>query len=213
MSNHQGITVTGSGEATAPPDLATVNVGVSVLSPTVAEATDSAATAANSLIDALTSEGVERSDIGTASYSITSEHDWSGNTRRLLGYRVNNTVMAKVRDLDRVGTILDRAVSAAGDAATVNNLQFSIEDPTDQERKARDLGWADALAIAEQLAGLAGRELGRATTIMETTSTGIPFPTPRGRMDMMASAESSTPIEAGTTTVTVRIEVRFDFAD
>ncbi len=214
MGKNQGITVTGTGEATAPPDLATINVGVSVLSATVAEATTSAASAAGELIDALVSEGVARGDIGTTAYNIASEHDWSNNTRRLLGYRVNNTILAKIRDLDRVGQILDRGVAAAGDSATVNNLQFTIEDPTGIERQARDTAWADALAKAGQLARLAGRKLGQATTIMERTSSAGPFPMPRMRQEMMAgAADVSTPIEAGTTTVTVNIDVRFVFAD
>ena len=211
-SRSKGVTVTGTGEATSPPDLITVNIGVTALAPTVAEASGIAAGAAENLLAVLADAGLDLADIGTTNYSIASEHDWSNNVRRLLGYRVNNTLNVRIRDLERAGDILDQAVEAAGDAVTVNNLQFSIEDPTDLERRARDAAWTDAKAIADQLANLAGRQLGRATSIVETQGGAIPFPTPR-RREMAMTSDASTPIEGGTTTITVSISVRFEFDD
>src|SRR5690606_6758830 len=112
---------------------------------------------------------------------------------------------------ERVGEVLDRAVAAAGDAITVNGLTFSIEDPSKLEKQARDAAWADARAIAEQLADLAGRRLGKATSIVETQTQGSPFPLRARASADMESA--STPIEAGTTSVRVDIDVRFEFDD
>lgn len=212
MHQREGITVTGTGEASAPPDLITVNLGVSVVDLTVAGAVAKAAEAARRLVASLASEGITGPDTATTAYNVAAEHDYSNNTRRLVGYRVNNTMSVKIRELDRAGEVIDRAIAAAGDSAVVNDLRFSIEDPRPLEREARDAAWADARAIAGQLADLAGRELGHAVTIMETSGAAAPFPAPRMR-EMFAAADVSTPIEGGTTTVRVSVAVRFGFAD
>lgn len=210
-SRSKGITVTGTGVATAPPDLVTVDIAVTALADTVAGASQQAATAARGVLDAVISSGIDRKAITTTTYSISSEYDWqSGSTRRFLGYRVVNNLSVEVRDVDGVGTVIDHAVHAAGDAAEVNGLRFSIDDPTDLERQARDLAWSDAVAVAAQLASLAGRALGRATAITEVTGGPAPFPVRRAEM---AAADMTTPIEGGTTTVQVTVQARFEFAD
>ena len=205
------VTVTGTGEVTAPPDTVTVDLGVSVIDETVASASEAAAGAAQALIAALVDRGVDRSDITTVDYSIAPEYDWSDNQRRLLGFRVNNTVKAEFRDLTRSGEVLDAAVVAGGDAAHINNLHFSIADEATTRASARDAAWSDAVAKAEQLAGLSGQTLGKAVSIVETVPGHRgPFPIARLRME---TADVSTPVEGGSTTVTVTLEVRFRLAD
>ena len=212
-SKSKGVTVNGSGTATAPPDLVIVDVGVTALADTVAAASQDAARTARSVLDAFASSGIDGADIATTGYAITAEYDWqAGSVRRFLGYRVNNSLTVKIRELGEVGTILDRAVGAAGNAAEVSGLRFSIDDPSALESQARDLAWADAVAVATQLAGLAGRELGPATSITEVSGGSVPFPVGRMRAEM-AAADTTTPIEGGSTTVRVTIEARFEFAD
>ncbi len=156
-SRIKGIVVTGTGEASAPPDLITLHAGVSALAATVAEANRIAADAATRLIGSLTDSGIDRSDISTSNYTINSEYDWSGNERRFTGFRVNNNIQVHIHDLARSGQILDDAVAAAGDAITVNSLTFSIEDSAQLEEEARKRAWEDARKVAGQLAELAGR--------------------------------------------------------
>ena len=183
-ADQSGISVSGTGEVTGTPDTLSVDIGVSVLGKTVADAVAEAADKADALINVLKDQGVEERDITTANYSIYPEYDYRGNTERLVGYRVNNTVRVKIRDLDRAGDIIDAAVAAAREAA-----------------------WNDALAKARQLAELSGQPLGPVISITETVSRP---PTPvffEG--DFAATRVASTPIEPGTSSVTISLQVHF----
>jgi uncharacterized protein YggE len=206
---HTGISVSGMGEVTGTPDTVEVDLGVSVLEETVDQAASTAAERAESLIAALTSNGVAEEDITTTDYSIYPEYDYSGNQERLVGYRVNNTVRAKIRDLDTTGTVLDAATAAAGDEARVSGLRFSLEDNADLVAAAREAAWDDALAKATQLAELSGQTLGAATSITETVSIP-PVPIPYAT-DAAGAERATTPIEPGTSAVTITLQVEFGF--
>lgn len=206
---HMGISVTGMGEVTGTPDTVEVDLGVSVLGETVDQATATAAERADAVIAALTSNGVADEDITTTDYSIYPEYDYSGNQERLVGYRVTNTVRAKIRDLDTTGTVLDAATAAAGDEARVSGLRFSLEDNAELVSAAREAAWADALAKATQLAELSGQTLGPATSITETVSTP-PVPIPYAE-DAAGAERVTTPIQPGTSAVTITLQVEFGF--
>ena len=163
-----GIAVSGTGEVYGTPDTLQMRFGVSVLRPTVDEAVGDAAALADGLISSLESSGVAQEDIQTANYSITPEYDYSGDQRRLVGYRVNNTVVAKIRDLDSAGSVIDATVATVGDEIQVSGVSFSIEDYTELIAAALTASWDDALSKAEQLATLAGIELGEDVMISES---------------------------------------------
>jgi len=199
-----GITVTGTGSAEVTPDLMNVDIGVSVRSETVAEASAEARQYATALIEALTEADVAREDIATHNYSVHPEYDHRDGQQRLLGYRVTNELSLTIRDVAAAGSILDAAVSTAGDAVTINRVHLTVDDETAARDGAREAAWGDALGRAEHLARLAGRALGPAVTITETTG-GVPWPRPMMRTAMA----EATPIEAGTASTTVTLEVRF----
>ncbi|MCZ6630850.1 MAG: SIMPL domain-containing protein [Actinobacteria bacterium] len=203
-----GISVSGTGEVTGTPDTVTVNIGVSVRGETIAEASALAAEKADALINSLTSSGVDPDDITTTNYSIWPEYDYRNNREKLIGYRVDNTVRAKIRDVGEAGNVLDSAVEAGGDAVRVNGLSFSIEDDTEMIEAARQVAWNDALAKAQQLADLSGQTLGPAITISESFSRA-PTPIPYETLAFDTAASVETPIEPGTSAVTISIQVQF----
>ncbi len=202
----KGVTVSGVGEVGVPPDLMTVDIGVSVRADTVAEAANTARERANALIESLAGSGIDRKDITTVNYSVFPEYDHHEGRQRLLGFRVSNDLRVTVHDLSGIGEIIDNAVAAAGDVVTVNNIGFSVDDDVAARARAREKAWADALAKAEHLAGLAGRTLGQAVSIVESSGR---IPGPRPMMRMAAMADSS-PVESGTSLVSVTIDVRFE---
>ncbi len=205
-----GISVSGMGEVTGTPDTVEVGLGVSVLGETVDEAATNAAEKAQALIDSLTSNGVAEEDITTTDYSIYPEYDYSSNEERLIGYRVSNTVKAKIRNLDSTGAVLDDATVAGGDDVVVNGLSFSIEDNDELVAAAREAAWNDAMTKASQLAELSGQTLGEATTITETVSMP-PIPIPYAG-EAAADRAVETPIEPGTSAVTITLQVQFGLA-
>lgn len=204
-----GIAVTGMGEVTGTPDTVEVDLGVSILAATVAEATSLAADKADALIAALTSNGVAREDIATTDYSIYPEYDYSTNAQRLLGYRVSNTVRAKIRNVQETGAVLDSVTTAAGDEVRISGLRFSIEDNAELITAAREAAWNDAFAKATELAELSGQALGAATSISETVS-NPPVPIPYAA-DEAGAERAVTPIEPGTSAVTITLQVEFAF--
>jgi hypothetical protein len=206
-----GITVSGVGEVTGAPDTVEVDVGVSVLADTVAEASAVAAERSQAMIASLSSEGVAEADMTTFDYTIQPEYDYSGNKQRLTGYRVSNTLRAKVREIDGTGAIVDSVSAAGGDHSRINGLRFSIDDKAKLETAAREAAWNDALARATQLSALSGQALGPATSITETVRN--PVVPVRMMTDMAMANEVGTPIQPGTSTVSVTLQVEFALGD
>ncbi len=206
------IHVTGSGSVTGEPDIATLNLGVSVEKETVAEAREEAASAMTALIDSLKANDIAEKDINTENFSIYPQYDYSEGQRKLRGYRVNNTVRAKVRELDTLNDVIDDAAEAGEDNIVVNSIQFMIDDTTEFQKQARSLAVKDAAAKAQTLADASGVVLGKPVTITENTyfeSPPIPYAVAEAAFDE-DSARSSTPIVPGELTVTVNITVVYE---
>lgn len=206
------IHVNGSGSVTGEPDIATLNIGVSVEKDTVAEAREKAASAMTALIETLKANNIEEKDINTENFSIYPQYDWTEEGRILRGYRVNNTVRAKVRDLDSLSDVIDDAAEAGGDYVVLNSIQFMIEDTTPLQAQARTLAVEDAKAKAQTLADASGVTLGKPITINENTyyeSPPIPFAAAESAV-ADDGARTSTPIVPGEQTVTVNITVVYE---
>lgn len=204
--NEPGITVTGVGQSAASPDLMNVDLGITVLADTVADGRALATSRAQALIGSLKERGVGNDDIQTRRYSIHPEYEHRDGQQRLRGYRVSNELEVVLRDLGSAGEILDLAAEAGGDEVTINNVSFSVEDQTEIRDQARETAWADARSRAEHLARLSGRTLGQVVDIVETSGRP-PGPGPVARMAL--AIDEATPIEAGSTAITVTLEVRF----
>lgn len=205
------IHVTGNGSVVGEPDIATLNLGVSVEKKTVAAAREAAAVAMTAVIDALKARGIAENDIQTERFSIYPQYDYTENGRVLRGYSVNNTVSAKVRELETLSGVIDDAAEAGGDIVVVNTIQFMIEDATPLQTQARGLAVKDAEAKAQTLADASGVTLGKPITITETSHAASP-PIAFAKEAAFAedSALSSTPIEAGELTVTVNITIVYE---
>jgi uncharacterized protein YggE len=145
---------------------------VEVLAPTVKEATEEAKERMTAIMAALLKAGIAEKDIQTSSYSIYFERypevmaaveekpsEIEGN------YRVSNMVQVKIRDLDKIGTVLDEVVEAG--ANNVYGVSFTVDDPSEVRSEARDKAVADAKVKAQELAHLNGVSLGEVLQISE----------------------------------------------
>ena len=208
----RSIHVTGSGLVTGEPDIATIYLGVSVEKETVAVAREEAAIAMTAVIDSLKANNIAENDIQTERFSIYPQYNYTDSGRELRGYSVNNTVRAKVRELESLSDIIDDAAEAGGDTVVVNSIQFTIEDATALQMQARSLAVKDAEAKAKTLAAASGVSLGKPITITETSRTASPpiAYAEEAAFDSADSARSATPIEAGELTVTVNITVVYE---
>ena len=208
----RSIHVTGTGAVTGEPDIATIYLGVSVEKETVEAAREEAASAMTAVIDALTGNDIAENDIQTENFSIYPQYDYTEEGRVLRGYRANNTVNAKVRELENLSDIIDDAIAAGGDIVVVNSIQFMIEDPTPLQAQARALAVKDAEVKAQTLAAASGVTLGKPITITETSRSAGPPIAFAEAAEFAADdgARTSTPIQAGELTVTVNVTVIYE---
>lgn len=209
LSNQQeGISVSGQGKVTAAPDIAIISLGISAQAATVAEAQAQAATAMDKVITALNANGVASKDIQTQRFSITQVTRWDKTTEQeiVIGYRVNNIVVAKIRSLDKAGAIIDAVAAVGGDLTRINGISFSIDDPKPFQTQAREKAMNDARAKAEQMAQLSGIALGKPTFISESGYYPQPAPMPVYR-DAVAEGAPTTPISPGELDITVSVQV------
>ncbi len=202
-----GISVSGLGVAVAAPDIASLSFGVATLANTARGARDDAASRMNDLIESLKDNGIAEEDFHTSQFSIDPEVDFRNNGGQVIrGYRVTSLLSVTVRDLDRVGEVIDDAVEAVGDDIRVRGVTFSIEEPAALQSEARALAMADAKAKAEELAELADVGLGKPTAISESSGGGVPpvF------FDAARAAElAETPISPGQLEITVTVQVTY----
>lgn len=200
-----GVTVTGAGEATGEPDVLSATVGVEVERDDVQQALDDANAATEQVLAALDDAGVAEQDRQTRDFAVRPAFGPEGQEG---GYTVVNLVEATVRDVDRVGEVLEAAVAAGGDDARVQGVRFDLEDDRDQLAAAREAAVADARASAEQYAELAGVELGELLAI-DDRSVSSPRRAGGEEMAMDDAAASPVPIEPGERAVVVQVTARW----
>ncbi len=194
---YETVSVTGNGRSTVKPDRVTFNAGVQTVAPTVEEAVNQNNARVAAVIAALKKNGATDADIRTSNFAIWPQQDYSqGKLPRILGYQVSNNVTVTRKEVADAGKLLQAAVSAGVNQAS--GLTFEVSDPAKGRDEGLRAAFDDARAKASLLAQAAGRSLGRAISISDSTQRNPP-PHP---MAMMRSAEmsaqaSDVPIESG----------------
>jgi uncharacterized protein YggE len=216
-SQQTGIWVIGQGKTMAAPDIATLRVGIEAQEVTVAEAQVGAVAAMDGVMKALTDSGVAEKDIQTQYFNIRQVTRWDDvkSENIVIGYRVTNMVSAKIRDIDRTGTIIDAVTTAGGDLTRIDSIDFSIDDPRGYYEEARQEAVADARAKAEQLADLAGVNLGQPTYISEGAQSPPPIYRGGGIYfdEAMAMPVPETSISPGEMEVSLTVQVCYAILD
>ncbi|MBJ3807197.1 SIMPL domain-containing protein [Streptomyces flavofungini] len=169
------MTVTGTGSASAAPDLAVVGMAVEVTAPTAEKALAAQHAAANALLGALRKQHVAERDVRTDSLELSAVYAEGGGAAKLTGYRAAQSFSVQVREPRRTGRVIKAAVAAAGDSVRINGVTFDLADARPLRAKAREAAHADARSKAEHYASLTGRELGRLVSLTEAES-GNPRP-------------------------------------
>jgi len=212
-SQQQGIWVTGQGKVTVISDLANLSLGISAQAASVAEAQSQAVEAMDRVMTALTDNDVAKKDIQAQQFSISQVTRWDREKEEeiVIGYRVSHMVIAKIRnidiDKDKVGPIIDAVAEAGGDFTRINNISFSVDEPSDYYEEAREKAMEDAQAKAKQLAELAGVTLGKPTYVSESTYTP-PSPRPVVLYEMEAPpGMPATQISVGETEINLTVQV------
>jgi hypothetical protein len=206
------ITVTGEGEVTAAPDMADVGIGVVTDEATAAAALQANSQALAAVIDGLKKDGIESRDLQTSGLSLDPRYEpmRNGQAPKLAGYRASNTVSVRVRDLSKLGTLLDKSVGTG--ANELRGLSFGLSNHAALQDDARRRALQDAMRKAQLYAETGGVKLG---ALRAVTEEAFGFPVPKfaqPRMAMAADAAPPVPIEGGELSVKARVQVTYAIA-
>jgi uncharacterized protein YggE len=209
------ITVVGDGIVSIQPDVARANIGVEVLRSSVDEAAAENSQVTEQVLAALKEMGIAPEDIQTSGYSVFSErYSPDGTASTEVQYRVTNTVNVLIRDLTQVGEVLDASIKAG--ANNIYGVEFLLDDPTAARSEARGMAVQNAAATANELAELAGVQVGPIVSISEVIGNNggmysnqfAQFSTGDGR-----GGGLNTPIEPGQLRLTMQLQVTYELVD
>ena len=178
------ITVSASGKVTIVPDVARVQLGVTIARPTVKAARDAGAKAMTDILATIKSLGIADADVQTTNVSLYPQYG-NGSPAKVVGYQISEQVQVTVRDLDKTGDVIDGAT--AHGATDVNGVSFELADPVKAQNDARAAAVAAARVSAEAMATAGHVSLGAVVSITDATPVQSPIfynygaPAGRGR--------------------------------
>lgn len=175
ISSKNTISVSGVGEIYAKPDLAVTNFSVVTEGARVVDSMTENTKKMNRIIGVLKSLGVEEKDLKTVGFNVYPRYEWHNREvggfyqqgeRVLVGYEVNQSLQVKIRDMEKIGEIIESATGAG--ATNVGGLQFTIDDEEGLKKDAREQAIVKAKDKAKELASQLGVSLVRITSFNES---------------------------------------------
>ena len=204
------INVSGIGRVKVTPDVADVQLGVTVQGETAKEASDEAARLMEAVIAAVIEAGIPEADIQTTQLNLYPVYDYNDNPPEIEAWEATNIVTVTVRDVNAVGDVVGAATNAG--ATNVQGISFRVDDPSEAEAEARSAAVADARAKADQLAADAGVAIVGVRSITES-SFNPPQPIFFERSVAAGEAAFDTaapPVLPGQTEVSVTVTMQFE---
>jgi uncharacterized protein YggE len=198
------VSVSATGTVAAEPDIAHISAGVTTEGDTAMDAIARNNTVMAKVIEGLKAAGIAARDIQTTTLNVEPRYSQpkDGRPGTVSGYRVVNQVRLTVREVKRLGEVLDQAIALG--ANQINSIGFDIANAETLKDEARKQAMANAKRRAELYATAAGVQLGQVLRISESVMEAVGRP-----MAGRALAASSVPIEAGTRTLTVEVHVTY----
>jgi len=204
------IEVSGTGEVTLEPDIATFSIQVSEKGETTKEAQRAANEKMGVLLSVLRANGTAEKDLKTTAITLRPSYIWVENKQVLEAQVAAQTLSVTVRDLAKLGTIIDELATVSN--ISLNSIVLDKEDKREGMEEARRLAVANARAKADLYAREAGMEVSNVVTISEYSTASNPY-NPRMKVMAMASEaayDMATEIPAGTLTLTATLSVVFE---
>ena len=210
------LSLSGTGEVLARPDTASINSRVVSNAKTAQAALAANSAAMNSLFRELKAAGIADRDLQTSNFSIVPQYtpydpkNPAPQHERIIGYQVSNGVTVRVRDLDRLGRLIDQMTTAG--ANRMNGISFYVDKTENLMEEARRKAMADVRRKADLYAEGLGVKLKRVLTISENVSQ--PGPQPMRAAGLMAMSEGASrkaaPVAAGEQSLSIRLSVTWE---
>lgn len=210
------ISVSAEGSASVTPDMAIVTMMVLREADTAREALDANNKAMQAVLSAMKDAGIEDRDLQTSNFSIQPRWfyperngDEPQQEPKITGYQVSNGLSVRVRDISRLGEILDTSVTLGVNQG--GNIVFTNENPDATISAARKEAVEKALAKARELTQAAGVKLGRVVQISEQSHESRPVPMARAEFSKMAAAPP-VPVAAGENEYNVNVNMTWEIS-
>jgi uncharacterized protein YggE len=170
------ISISGTGNASAVPDIVDIQLGVETISTDPVESVSDNTIKMSAVMAVFEKLGIAKTDIQTVYYNMWVEdvYDQNGQPTGEKRYHVVNQVNIRLRDLTQIGTLLEGATSAG--ATTIAGITFGVADTTELEQTALDDAITNASEKAARIAGDMGVSLGNIVSIGEGGAYVPPVP-------------------------------------
>ena len=202
------LSVSSQAEARRAPDIATVSAGVVTQAADGNTAMRQNAEQMAKVMAAIKAAGIAEKDIQTSGISLNPQYRYVENEApSITGYQATNTVSLKVRDITKLGKVLDSL--AAQGANQINGPSFQIDQPEPVYDEARLAALKKAKDRAETYAKALDLKVRRIISISEGGGGGF-RPVPMMAMSARGKAEMDTAVSPGETEVSVSLDVVFE---
>ena len=203
------LSVSANAEARRTPDIANVSTGVVTRAPDANGAMRANAEQMAKVVAAIKAAGVAERDIQTSGVNLNPDYRYAENQPPVItGYQASNTVNITVRDISRLGKLLDALVATG--ANQINGPTFDVDDKDGAYDEARRSAIAKAQARAEMYAKALGQRVRRIVSISEGGGFGMPQPMPMMAMAKAERMQADTPIAPGENVLGVNLDVVFE---
>jgi uncharacterized protein YggE len=205
------LSVSAQAESRRVPDVATVSTGVVTRAADANAAMRANAEQMDKVMVAIRAAGIAERDTQTTGVNLNPDYRYEENKAPIItGYQASNTVSIKVRDLSKLGKVLDALVASG--ANQVNGPNFEIDQPEAAYDEARQAALKKAQARAEMYAKSLGVKVRRIVSISEGAGFRPPVPMPMVSM-ARGKAEADTAISPGETALSANLDVVFELGN
>ena len=177
------ISVSANATIEVAPDTAVISFDVNGKGRTAAEATNAAASKMEGVRHNLLGCNILGSDITTTSYTLYPDTDIKG---KITGYTASNSVRIKLKDITKLGPVIDKISAASVD--TINNISFSVSSRELYRNKLLAQAVENARQQAAVVANAGGRTLGKLLSANISSYSGG-LERSYGNMKLMAAAD------------------------
>lgn len=204
------ISVSAQASAKRVPDIATISTGVVTQAEDANTAMRLNAEKMTRVNAAIKTAGIASRDIQTSGVNLNARYDYeNGKTPRITGYEARNTVTIKVRDLAKLGKLMDSLVAAG--ANDLNGPSFEVDKADEAYDEARLSALEKARKRADLYANALGLRVRRIVSIDEGGGMMNPVPVMRAMSaNAYAGKAADTEIAPGESSLGVTLNIVYE---
>lgn len=204
------LSVSSQAEAKRVPDVATLSAGVVTQAADANSALRQNAEQMTRVVAAIKAAGINERDVQTSGISLQPQYRYVENQAPVItGYQASNNVNLKVREIGKLGKIMD--VLVAQGANQINGPSFEIDKPEPAYDEARRAALDKAKARAAMYAEALDLRVRRIVSVNEGGG-GFHPPMPMMAMAKAERMQADTPVSPGENTLSVSLDVVFELS-